>query len=194
MSVSLTKGQKVSLTKAAGTAGLSTVTMGLGWDAKKATGFMSMFKGGDAIDLDASCVLLSDAQEPVDVVWFQQLRSKDGSIQHTGDNTTGAGDGDDEQIVVDLSKVPDTVRYLVFTINSFTGQTFEKIENAFCRIVDNNTKTEMARYNLTGGGSYTAQIMAKVYRHEGEWKMHAIGESGSGRTFHELLPLIRTVL
>jgi tellurium resistance protein TerZ len=84
--------------------------------------------GGGTIDLDSSCVMLDETGQLVDTVWYQQLRSKDGSIRHTGDNVTGAGDGDDEQIMVDLSAVPATVKYLFFTINSFTGQSFEKIE------------------------------------------------------------------
>ncbi len=193
MGVSLTKGQKISLTKSDG-GGLTKVTLGLGWDQKKAKGFFGALTGGGAIDLDSSCVLLDDLGQLVDTVWYQQLRSKDGSILHTGDNVTGKGDGDDEQIIVDLSAVPATVKYLFFTINSFTGQSFEKIENAFCRLVDNSTNNELARYNLTGGGTNTAQIMAKVYRHEGEWKMHAIGEASNGKTFHELLPALRSVL
>lgn len=193
MGVSLSKGQKISLTKSDG-GGLTKVTLGLGWDQKKAKGFFGSLMGGGAIDLDSSCVLLDETGQLIDTVWYQQLRSKDGSIQHTGDNVTGKGDGDDEQIIVDLSMVPSNVKYLFFTINSFTGQTFEKIENAFCRLVDNSNNTELARYNLTGGGTNTAQIMAKVYRHEGEWKMHAIGEGSNGKTFHELLPTLRSVL
>jgi tellurium resistance protein TerZ len=193
MGVSLTKGQKISLTKGDG-GGLTKVTLGLGWDQKKAKGFFGALKGGGAIDLDSSCVLLDENGQMVDTVWYQQLRSKDGSILHTGDNVTGKGDGDDEQIVVDLSAVPAAVKYLFFTINSFTGESFEKIENAFCRLVDNSTNSELARYNLSGGGTNTAQIMAKVYRHEGEWKMHAIGEGSNGKTFHELLPALRSAL
>lgn len=194
MGVSLTKGQKISLTKTDG-GGLTKVTLGLGWDQKKAKGLFGAFKGGGAaVDLDSSCVLLDETGQLVDTVWFRQLQSKDGSVTHTGDNRTGTGDGDDEQIIVDLSAVPATVKYLFFTINSFTGQSFEKIENAFCRLVDNSTNNELARYNLSGGGTNTAQIMAKVYRHEGEWKMHAIGEPSDGKTFHELLPALRSVL
>lgn len=189
MGVNLTKGQKISLEKESGGA-LTSVIMGLGWDAKKAGGVLGMFSSAPTIDLDASCVMFNEGGESVDVVWFKQLKSKDGSIQHTGDNRTGAGEGDDEQIIVDLSRVPATVKSLVFTVNSFTGQTFDKIDNAFCRIVDKASNKEIAKYNLSGGGSHTAIVMAKVYRHSGEWKMHAIGENATGRTFQELIPKI----
>jgi len=167
----------------------------LGWDAKKSGGkglLGGMFGGGgsDSIDLDASCVMFDDNNKAVDTVYFGHLKSKDGSVVHTGDNRTGDGDGDDEQIIVDLDKVPATVKSLVFTVNSFTGQTFDAVENAYCRIVDSGSKTEVARYTLSAQGSHTAQIMAKVYRHGGEWKMHAIGENGTGRTIENLLPQI----
>jgi tellurium resistance protein TerZ len=189
MAVNLQKGQKISLEKEAGGA-LSRVTMGLGWDVAKSGGFFGFGAKSQAVDLDASVVLFDDANRPVDVVWFRQLKSRDGSIVHTGDNRTGAGDGDDEQIVVDLRAVPPNVKSLVFTVNSFTGQNFSTVQNAFCRLFDTNSGKEIARYDLSVQGSHTAQIMAKLYRHNGEWKMHAIGENGSGRTFDDLMPLI----
>jgi tellurium resistance protein TerZ len=187
MSVNLVKGQKISLTKEGGGA-LAKVVMGLGWDAKKKGGFMGFGGQEQSIDLDASCVLFDQNKQVVDVVWFRQLRSKDGSITHTGDNRTGAGEGDDEQIIVDLTRVPPQVKSLVFVVNNFTGQNFSQIENAFCRLVDQSTNQEIARYNLSGMGNHTAQVMAKVYRHNEEWKMHAIGEKATGRTFQELMP------
>lgn len=190
MAVNLQKGQKISLEKEAGGA-LSRVTMGLGWDVAKSKGFFGFGASqGQPVDLDASVVLFDESNRPVDVVWFRQLKSKDGSIVHTGDNRTGAGEGDDEQIVVDLRTVPPSVKSLVFTVNSFTGQNFSTVQNAFCRIFDTNSNKEIARYDLSVQGSHTAQIMAKLYRHNGEWKMHAIGENGSGRTFDDLMPLI----
>jgi tellurium resistance protein TerZ len=189
MAISLTKGQKISLEKEAG-GSLTKVIMGLGWDVQKVKGLFGKLKDGPSIDLDASCVLFDEAKKLVDTVWFVQLKSKDGSIVHTGDNRTGAGEGDDEQIVVDLSRVPANVKSLVFVVNSFTGQNFSQIENAFCRIVNAGNGQEIARYNLTGQGLHTAQIMAKLYRHGGEWKMHAIGENTSGRTFQDLIPAI----
>jgi tellurium resistance protein TerZ len=189
MTVNLQKGQKISLDKEAGGA-LSRVTMGLGWDAIKKGGFFGLGARTESVDLDASCVLFDEANRPVDVVWFRQLRSRDGSIVHTGDNRTGAGEGDDEQIIVDLARLPGNVKSLVFTVNSFTGQNFSQVQNAYCRIVNAADQREVARYDLSVQGSHTAQIMAKVYRHNGEWKMHAIGENASGRTFDELMPMI----
>ena len=189
MSVNLSKGQKISLEKEAGGA-LSKVTMGLGWDSIKTKGFLGFGGKSEAVDLDASCVLFDETKRAVDFVWFRQLKSRDGSITHTGDNRTGAGDGDDEQIVVDLTRVPAGVKALVFTVNSFTGQNFSQVENAYCRIVDAGNGQEVARYDLSVQGAHTAQIMAKLYRHNGEWKMHAIGENGSGRTFDDLMPQI----
>lgn len=189
MSVSLSKGQKVSLTKAGGQT-LTRVRMGLGWDAMKKKGLFGGLKS-QTIDLDASCLLFDASGKLVDQVWFQQLGSADGSIQHTGDNQTGDGDGDDESITVDLTRVPSHVNTLVFTVNSFTGQDFSQIENAFCRVVDEASGgTEIARYDLTGSGRHNAQVMAKVSREGAGWAMTAIGAPASGRTFRDLLPAI----
>ncbi|EXJ13803.1 TerD family protein [Imhoffiella purpurea] len=195
MGISLQKGQKISLDKEAG-GGLTRIVMGLGWDAAqtKKSGFLGgMFGGGgdDSIDLDASCLMFDEQGNLLDAVWFRQLHSKDGSIMHTGDNRTGEGEGDDEQIIVDLSKVPAGVKSLVFTVNNYTGQDFSQVANAFCRIVNAADKAEIARYDLSCQGTHNAMIMAKVYRHNGEWKMHAIGEVGQGRTFEQLLPQIQ---
>lgn len=194
MGISLQKGQKISLEKESG-GGLTRIIMGLGWDAagaKKGGMLGGLFGGGDndSIDLDASCLLFDESGNMVDAVWFRQLRSKDGSIQHTGDNRTGEGAGDDEQIKVDLSALPATVKSLVFTVNNYTGQDFSQVANAFCRIVNGANNSEIARYDLSCQGSHSAMIMAKVYRHNDEWKMHAIGEVGQGRTFEQLLPQI----
>ncbi len=193
MAISLAKGQKISLDKEAG-GGLTRIVMGLGWDVAQKKGFMAKLAGPASVDLDASCVMFDENKNQIDAIWFQQLRSKDGSIQHTGDNLTGAGEGDDEQINVDLSKVPTNVKSLVFVVNSFTGQNFSQIENAFCRIVNAANNQEIARYNLSSQGTHTAQIMARVYRQDGEWKMHAIGENASGRTFNDLMPVMKAAL
>lgn len=198
MAVNLSKGQKISLEKEAGGA-LSQIKMGLGWDVGAAPQKSGRFLGGlfggggsagGSIDLDASCIMLDANKQMVDAIWFGQLQSKDSSIQHTGDNRTGAGDGDDEVINVNLSRIPDHVQALVFTVNSFTGQTFATVNNAFCRLVNASNNSEVARYDLSAQGSHTALILAKIYRHNGEWKMHAIGETASGRTFHDLMPAI----
>lgn len=174
MGVSLSKGQRISLNKEAG-GGLTKAVMGLGWDT-----------GAEDIDLDASCLMFDGAKNLVDTVWFRQLKSNDGSIQHTGDNRTGAGAGDDEQIIVNLAAVPAAVTNLVFVVNSFTGQRFSQVRNAFCRLVDGGGK-ELARYDLSSAGEHTGQVMARLYRHGTEWKMHAIGEPATGRTFHDML-------
>jgi tellurium resistance protein TerZ len=188
MGVSLSKGQKVSLSKEGGGT-LSKVRMGLGWDAAPKKGLFGR-KRAQTIDLDASALLFDAAGKLVDQVWFQQLTSKDGSVHHTGDNLTGEGEGDDESIRVDLSKVPAKVTSLVFTVNSFTGQDFSQIENAFCRLIDESDEREIARYELTGSGTHTAQVMAKVARDGAGWSMTAIGAAASGRTFRDLLPTI----
>jgi tellurium resistance protein TerZ len=196
MGISLQKGQKISLEKEAGGA-LSRVFMGLGWDAAKSKGLLGgLFGGGGggSIDLDASCILFDERNQKVDVVWFRQLQSRDGSIRHTGDNLTGEGEGDDEQIIVDLTRVPAHVKSLIFVVNNFTGQDFSRVENAFCRLVNAANDQEIARYNLSCTGNHTAMIMAKVYRHNNEWKMHAIGETGQGRTYDQLLPQLQSYL
>jgi tellurium resistance protein TerZ len=189
MAINLQKGQKISLDKEAGVK-LTNITMGLGWDPVKTKGIFGFGSKTQEVDLDASCILFDEQGKQTDAAWFRQLKSKDGSIVHTGDNRTGAGDGDDEQITVDLTRVPANVKSLVFTVNSFTGQNFSQIENATCRIVNASNNQEVARFNLSTLGSHNAQIMAKLYRHGDEWKMHAIGEIGNGRTFEELMPQI----
>jgi tellurium resistance protein TerZ len=195
MAISLQKGQKISLDKEAGSR-LNQVVMGLGWDtsggAKRSGLLGGLFGGGGGggIDLDASCILFDDAGRLADAVWFQQLRSRDGSIQHTGDNRTGQGEGDDEQIIVDLERVPGNVSYLVFTVNSFSGQSFDTVQRAYCRLLDGATQKEIARYDLGCQGPHTALVMAKLYRHNQEWKMHAIGENARGQTFQDLIPVI----
>jgi tellurium resistance protein TerZ len=183
MSVSLSKGGNVSLTKEA--PGLSAAAVGLGWDVRTTT--------GADFDLDASALMLGSSGKILSdqhFVFFNNLTSPDGSVQHTGDNLTGAGEGDDEVINVDLQSVPANVTQLVFTVNSFTGQDFSQIENAFCRLVDEATGQEIARYDLSGAGQHNAQIMAKVSRDGDGWSMTAIGATASGRTFQHLLPAV----
>jgi tellurium resistance protein TerZ len=185
MSVTLAKKERVTLEKTNG--GLTHVFMGLGWDAAKPKGFLASLFGGspENIDLDASCLLLDENKNIIDTVWFRQLKSKNGSVVHTGDNLTGDGDGDDEIINVDLTKLPNNVKHLVFVISSFRGQTFDQIEQASCRLVDATTKTELAIYKLSGKNPYTAQVMAQVYKENGIWTMQAIGESTNGRTVND---------
>jgi len=189
MSVNMSKGQKISLSKSDG-GQLTRVRMGLGWDAATKKGMFGKAKT-QSIDLDASCLLLDADRNVSDTVWFRQLKSKDGSIVHTGDNTTGAGDGDDESIIVELGKVPSSVQMLVFTVNSYSSQGFSEVVNAFCRLVDETNGSEVARFDLSAQGSHTAMVMAKVYRHGGEWKMAALGDAGQGKTVKDLIPLVQ---
>jgi tellurium resistance protein TerZ len=192
VTVNMSKGQQISLTKTDGGT-LTAVRMGLGWQAAPRRGLFG--SRTREIDLDASAVLFA-GNEPTDVVFFQHLVSNDGSVRHTGDNLVGgAGQGgDDESILVDLEKVPEHVNQIVFTVNSFTGQTFSEVQNAFCRLVDETNGQELARYTLTGGGAHTAQVMAKVQRSGAGWSMTAIGNAANGRTFKDLLPAIASVL
>ncbi|MER5279201.1 TerD family protein [Streptomyces sp. NPDC002809] len=189
MTVNLTKGQQISLAKSGG-GELTVVRMGLGWKSAPRRGFLARLTARE-IDLDASALLFAGGS-PLDVVFFQHLSSDDGSVQHTGDNRVGGSGqgGDDESIVVDLRRVPAHVDQIVFTVNSFTGQTFEEVDNAFCRLVDETTGQELARYTLTGGGRHTAQIMAKVHRSGTGWQMTAIGTPADGRTFQDLMPAV----
>jgi tellurium resistance protein TerZ len=187
MSVNLQKGHKVNLAKADG-GQLTIITLGLGWDVASG-GF---FGGGGSIDLDASCVMLDGSKNKVDTVYFGHLRSNDGSVRHTGDNLTGAGDGDDEQIIVDLTKVPASVQSLVFTVNSYRGQKFDKVKNAFVRVLDDKGN-ELLKYDLSAKGDHTACIMGKVYRHNGGWKFHAIGEVASGTTVESIMNQVKAV-
>lgn len=192
MSVSLSKGQTVSLQKREGGT-LTHVRMGLGWDAVKKKGLFGGLKD-QSIDLDASAVLYDTSHNVVDQIWFKQLVSKEGSVIHSGDNRTGAGDGDDESITVHLDRVPANVHQIIFLVNSFTGQNFSQIENAFCRLVDETNGQEVARYDLSGSGTHTAQIMSKVVRDGNGWSMTAIGSISNGRTFRDLLPALQNHL
>ncbi|MEU2612119.1 TerD family protein [Micromonospora sp. NPDC007271] len=174
MGVSLTKGGNVSLTKQA--PGLAAVTIGLGWDVRTTD--------GQAFDLDASAIacdgvgkVLSDKH----FVFFNNLVSPDGSIEHTGDNLTGDGDGDDEQIKVNLVGVPAEVAKIVFPVSIYnaeaTGQTFGQVRNAFIRVVNQADNSEMARFDLSEDASTeTAMVFGELYRNGAEWKFRAVGQ------------------
>ncbi len=179
MGVSLQKGQKVSLTK--DNAGLSRVVIGLGWDeVQQKRGFFA--PKPQEIDCDASAFLLADGKlrGVDDIVYFGNLRHKSGTVQHMGDNLTGAGDGDDEQIVVELDRVPAEYDRIVLVVNIYQAdkrkQHFGMIQNAFIRIVDSRNNQELCKYNLSDNyDGMTAMIFGEVYRHNGEWKFNAIG-------------------
>ena len=179
MGVSLQKGQKVSLTK--DNQGLSRVVVGLGWDeVQQKKGFFA--PKPQAIDCDASAFLLTNGKllGVDDIVYFGNLRHKSGTVQHMGDNLTGAGDGDDEQIVVELDRVPAGYDRIVLVVNIYQAdkrnQHFGMIQNAFIRIVDARNNQELCKYNLSDNyDGMTAMIFGEIYRHNGEWKFNAIG-------------------
>ncbi|MGJ8480943.1 MULTISPECIES: TerD family protein [Sphingobium] len=188
MTVTLRKNSSVSLQKQAGST-LTGITLGVGWDvATSGSGFMGKLFGGgqpESIDLDASCILFDGSGKPLDIVYFGQLNSKDGSVRHSGDNLTGEGDGDDESIAIDLTRLPDLVETLVLTVNSFRGQTFDKIQNAYGRVVNSNG-TELARFDISDSGPHTGLVLASVTRNGGDWTFKAIGARATGRTAHDL--------
>lgn len=184
--VSLSKNQTISLSKE--TSLLNQLQFGLGWDPlKKKKGFFSGLLGGgsDSIDLDAGCVLLDKTGKTVDTIWFRKLKSSCGAVVHQGDNLTGEGEGDDEVITVDLTRLPSQVEFLAFTVNSFRGQTFNEVDNAFCRVVDQSGK-ELARYQLTEQGSHTGIIIASLSRNNGNWDFTAQGKASAGRTIDDM--------
>ncbi len=181
MAVSLQKGQKVSLTK--DNAGLNKIIVGLGWDeVKKSRGFFAP-KPQD-IDCDASAILCigGKVQNGADVIFFNNLTHGSGAVKHMGDNLTGAGEGDDEQITVELGKVPAQYDKIIFVVNIYQAkqrrQHFGMIQNCFIRIVDARNNSELCRYNLSENyDNMTAMIFGEVYRHNGEWKFNAIGQA-----------------
>ena len=176
MGVSLSKGGNVSLTKEAGAAGLNAVTVGLGWDVRSTT--------GADFDLDASaigCNAEGKVASDQHFVFFNNLASPDGSIQHTGDNLTGEGEGDDEQIKVDVAAVPPEIDKIVFPVSIYDAdnrqQNFGQVRNAFIRVVNDANGQELARYDLSEDASTeTAMVFGELYRAGAEWKFRAVGQ------------------
>jgi stress response protein SCP2 len=176
--VSLVKGARVSLVKS-GAAPLTEVMMGLGWDPARRRG---------AIDLDASVIAFDAMARPLASVWFSNLGEWNGALRHSGDNLTGEGAGDDEQIYVDLDRLPGEVATLVFTITSYRRHRFTDVKNAFCRLVDTRSGKELVRYNLSDAQPSTGVIMATLRRTAPSvWEMRAVGEFHDGRTVKDLL-------
>jgi stress response protein SCP2 len=187
MAINLQKGQRVDLTK--GNPGLSKIMVGLGWDPVETKGggglLGSLFGGGGGanVDCDASVIMLGEndkLRNNSDVIYFGNLKSSDGSVQHTGDNLTGQGEGDDEQINVDLGRVPSHIQKLVFVVNIYDAvkrkQHFGMIRNAFIRIVNPMGREELIHYNLTDDYSgKTSLIVGELYRHGNDWKFAAVG-------------------
>jgi len=189
MSVSLQKGQKVSLSKE--NASLSKVIIGLGWDEVKRG---SLFKKASAIDCDASALLLKNGKlaDGKDIVYFGNLKHYTNTVVHMGDNLTGAGDGDDEQIVVNLEEIPAQYDRIILVVNIYQAlqrkQHFGLISNAFIRLVDGSNNREMCKYDLSENyADMTAVIFGEVYRHDGEWKFNAIGQATADPGLKELV-------
>ena len=172
------KAQRVSLVKS-GAPPLTRVRMGLGWDPAR---------GRRNIDLDASVIAFDAGGSELAIVWFRHLHEFNGAIKHSGDNLTGRGEGDDEQISVDLAALPPNVTSLVFTINSFRGQKFTQISRAFCRLVDLTNGQELVRYELSDAEPSSGVLMAMLRRTAPQvWEMRAIGEFHDGRTVKKLV-------
>ncbi len=185
MAISLSKNQSVSLTKEAGS-GLTQITLGVGWDMAKAGFFSGLLGGGGSIDLDASCILFDGGGQMLEAVWFGKLASDNGAIRHSGDNLTGEGEGDDERISIDLPRLPAQCESLVLTVSSFRGQTFDKVINAYGRVMDTRTRRELARFDISESGPHTGLILAVLSRDSGNWTFKALGERTTGRTVHDL--------
>ncbi|MBE6025180.1 MAG: TerD family protein [Cellulosilyticum sp.] len=196
MAVNLVKGQKIDLTK--GNAGLNKIMVGLGWEPVSAGKgfFATMFGGGQKeIDCDSAVIMLSEGDKldsTKDVIYFGNLTHASNSVCHRGDNLTGEGAGDDEQIFIELKAVPSHINRLIFTVNIYDcisrKQDFGMIKNAFIRVVDVATHQEIARYNLTENyQGCTALEVGEVYRHNGEWKFNAVGNGTNDTSLKEMI-------
>lgn len=193
----LKKGQKVNLVKSNGSK-LTKLMVGLGWDAaqpEQSGGFFKrLFSGTKNIDCDASVFVCKDGKLTGvdDIVYFGNLEHSSGAVKHMGDNLTGEGEGDDEQIFVDLNKVPAEYDKLVFVVNIYKAvdrkQSFGMIKNAYIRIMDNDNGEELCRYNLSGGDydGMLAMIVGEVYRYKGDWKFNAMGNGTTDPGLQEL--------
>ena len=179
MPINLSKGQKVDLTK--GNPGLKNIMVGLGWD-------VNQFDTGGDFDLDAAAFMLAGTgkvSRTEDFVFYGNLSHPSGSVVHQGDNLTGVGDGDDEQIKIDLSKVPDNIEKIAFTVTIYEAeqrrQNFGQVSNSFIRIVDETTNMELIRYDLGEDFSIeTAIVAGELYKYNGEWKFNAVGSGFQG--------------
>ncbi len=179
MPINLTKGQKVDLTK--GNPGLKKIMVGLGWD-------VNAFDSGYDFDLDAAVFMLGEngkCPTEKEFVFYGNLEHTSKSVKHMGDNLTGEGDGDDEQILIDLSKIPTNISKIAFTVTIYEPevrrQNFGQVSNAFIRIVDETTGSELIRYDLGEDFSIeTAVVVGELYKHNGEWKFNAIGSGFQG--------------
>jgi len=198
--VNLSKGgKKVNLSKPDGSP-LKQIQMGLGWDPVKARGFLAGLLGsgsqGKAIDLDASCIVLDADKREIDKIWFSKKISDCRSIIHNGDNLTGEGEGDDETIDIDLTKLSARAKYLVLTINSFRGQRFSEVENASCAVYDmqDGRKTKLAHMNISEKGNHTGMVMVAIERVDGGWKINPLGQASAGNVVSDMISVVQAAL
>lgn len=190
MSISLVKGQKISLSKEV--SGLSGVVVGLGWDAAK----HGLFGRTHDIDCDASAIILDTNDKYLETVYFGNRSSLNGNVYHHGDNLTGDGDGDDEQITVNLKDMSSNVGKIVFVVNIYActsrHQDFGMIKNAFIRLVNKENNKEICKYNLSDNYSgKTAMIFAEVYKKDNEWKFNAVGQGNNATSIRELAEMYK---
>ncbi len=178
MSVKLQKGHKISLAK--GSDLKKGLFFGLGWDAPTT---------GRNVDLDANAILFDEGKNELGTVWFRN-KSVAG-VAHSGDNLTGAGEGDDEKIIVEPSKLAANVKSVVFTVASYSGHTFTEVQNAFIRIVNLDTGVELAKFQLSESFKETGLIMGRLYKHGEEWKFAALGLPANGRTVQDQLAAVK---
>ena len=179
MAIQLKKGQKIDLTK--GNPGLKHIRLGLGWDT-------NMFDGGDDFDLDVSLFMVGKSgkvEQDEDFIFYNNLKHSSGAVEHLGDNLTGEGNGDDEQVKVDLSLVPQNISKIAFTVTIHEAlerrQNFGQVSNSYVRVIDEDTNQELLNYELGEDFSIeTAIVVCEIYRHNGEWKFNALGSGFEG--------------
>lgn len=187
--IELSKGQELALTADDG-APLTRLQLGVGWDKVPTAGYIG--SGAPDVDLDASAVQFA-GEQLFDLAFYNHLETRDGSVVHLGDNTTGRGEGDDEVLTVDLTKVYARVDTIVLFVSSYQGHTLEWIANAYCRMVDEND-VELARFRLTGGVPQTGLVMAKLFRDGDQWRLRAIGEGIAVKVPTESVDALRPYL
>jgi tellurium resistance protein TerZ len=199
MAINLQKGQRINLEKSDG-AKLQHVCVGINWGAIEKKGFLGLSKTKEAVDLDASCALYNDAKQLMDIVYFGELRSKDGAVTHSGDDLTGDMGGDDgldnEVITLDFSRLNPAISYVAFVLNSFRGHDFGTIPFASIRIYEGSAKrvTEVfATYDIANGAGFAghvSMVMGVFYKKNGEWKFNAIGEPTKDKKLEETIKTV----
>ncbi|MCW2796702.1 TerD family protein [Nocardioides sp.] len=187
--IELTKGQEMALATEDGQP-LTRLRMGIGWDKSPNAGFIG--SGAPDIDLDASAAEYSGTQF-FDMAFYNNLKTRDGSVVHLGDNKTGQGEGDDEAIAVDLSRVHRQIDAIIFLVSSYHGHSLEWTNHAYCRLVGDDD-VELARFTLTAGVSQTGLVMAKIFRDGEQWRLRAIGEGIAVKVPTESVEALRPYL